>query len=118
MPIPLHYHGTDEQGGPDPAALEAAFVAGAEVLVFSTPSNPTGHVYSETAVNCIAALAAKRAVTVIVDQLYSRLLYGHETYTHLRACATRLGNLVTIMGHPRRNRSVASVWASPSGRPV
>jgi aspartate/methionine/tyrosine aminotransferase len=106
MPIPLHYQGTAEQGGPDLAALEAAFVAGAEVLVFSTPNNPTGHVYSETAINSIAALAARHDVTVIVDQLYSRLLYGNETFTHLRACATRPGNLVTIMG-PSKTESLS-----------
>jgi aspartate/methionine/tyrosine aminotransferase len=118
MPIPLHYQGTAEQGGPDLAALEAAFVAGAEVLVFSTPNNPTGHVYSETAINSIAALAAKHDVTVIVDQLYSRLLYGNETFTHLRACATRPGNLVTIMG-PSKTESLSGFRLGvASGRPV
>lgn len=106
MPIPLHYQGTEAQNGPDLDALEAAFAAGAEVFVFSTPNNPTGQVFSKTAIDRIAALAAEHDVTVIVDQLYSRLLYGDETYTHLRACTTRPEKLVTIMG-PSKTESLS-----------
>ncbi len=106
MPIRLHYFDTANENGPDLEALEAALDAGAEVLVFSTPNNPTGHVFSETVITRIAALAAKHDATVIVDQLYSRLLYSTETYTHLRACETRPENLVTIMG-PSKTESLS-----------
>lgn len=106
MPIQLRYHGPAAKTGPDLEALEAAFKAGAEVLVFSNPNNPTGHVYSEFAITQIADCAAKHDVTVIVDQLYSRLLYRKESYTHLRACATRPRNLVTIMG-PSKTESLS-----------
>lgn len=106
IPVRLHYHDTVEQNGPDLDALEAAFEAGAEVLVFSTPNNPTGHVFSETAITKIAALAAKHDVIAIVDQLYSRLLYGTEIYTHMRACAIRPKQLVTIMG-PSKTESLS-----------
>ena len=77
------------QRGPDLGQLEAAFKAGAEVLVFSTPNNPTGVVTPEDTITEIARLAAEHNVTVIVDQLYSRLRYSGETYTHMRACAKR-----------------------------
>jgi aspartate/methionine/tyrosine aminotransferase len=106
MPIPLHYQGVPDQNGPDLDALEAAFEAGTEVFVFSTPNNPTGQVFSQEAITRIAALAAKHDVTLIVDQLYSRLLYSGETYTHLRACATRPAKLVTIMG-PSKTESLS-----------
>ena len=106
MPIRLHYNDTALPSGPDLDALEAAFDAGAEVLVFSTPNNPTGQVFSETAITQIAALAVKNDVTVIVDQLYSRLLYSNETYTHLRACSIRPDKLVTIMG-PSKTESLS-----------
>lgn len=106
MPIPLHYQGTAAQNGPDLNALEAACVGGAKVLVFSTPNNPTGLVFSEPTITRIAALTAKYDVTVIVDQLYSRLLYSNERYTHLRACAIRPEQLVTIMG-PSKTESLS-----------
>lgn len=76
------------------------------MLVFSTPNNPTGLVYSESVINTIAALAADYDVTVIVDQLYSRLLYSGESFTHLRASKTLPENLVTIMG-PSKTESLS-----------
>jgi aspartate/methionine/tyrosine aminotransferase len=106
MPVALHYHEDAPQRGPDLGQLEAAFKAGAEVLVFSTPNNPTGVVTPEAAITEIARLAAAHDVTVIVDQLYSRLRYSGETYPHMRACATRPENLITIMG-PSKTESLS-----------
>lgn len=106
VPIPLRYQGAAEENGPDLAALEAAFAAGTKVFVFSTPNNPTGLVFSDTAITRIAELAARDDVTVIVDQLYSRLLYGGERYTHLRALPVRPKSLITIMG-PSKTESLS-----------
>jgi aspartate/methionine/tyrosine aminotransferase len=43
---------------------------------------------------------------LIVDQLYSRLLYSGEEYTHLRAGDTLPENLITIMG-PSKTESLS-----------
>ncbi|WP_439521065.1 pyridoxal phosphate-dependent aminotransferase [Marivita sp.] len=106
LPVALHYHEDAAQRGPDLGQLKAAFEAGAEVLVFSTPNNPTGVVTQDASITEIARLAAKYDVTVIVDQLYSRLLYSGETYTHMRACEKRPKNLITIMG-PSKTESLS-----------
>ncbi len=106
LPVTLHYHEDAAQRGPDLGQLRDAFEAGADVLVFSTPNNPTGVVTQDDAITEIARLAAQYDVTVIVDQLYSRLLYSGETYTHLRACAERPQNLITIMG-PSKTESLS-----------
>ncbi|MFS4482259.1 pyridoxal phosphate-dependent aminotransferase [Hyunsoonleella sp. 2307UL5-6] len=106
VPIPLNYLETPSQNGLDLNALEAAFKNNTEVLVFSTPNNPTGLVYSNDMINKIAVLANIYDVTVIVDQLYSRMLYSNETYTHIRACKVRPNNLITIMG-PSKTESLS-----------
>lgn len=106
IPIPLNYEDTVTERGPDLEKLEQAFKDGTRVLVFSTPNNPTGLVYSKNAIDRIAALAATFDVTVIVDQLYSRLLYSGEVYSHLRACKTTPENLITIMG-PSKTESLS-----------
>ncbi len=106
VPIALHYQGTPSDNGPDLNRLEAAFKSGTEVLVFSTPNNPTGLVYSGSSIQAISELAAKHHVTVIVDQLYSRMLYSGEVYTHLRGCAIQPENLITIMG-PSKTESLS-----------
>ncbi len=105
-PIPLRFKGTASDNGPDLHAIESAFRNGTTVCVFSTPNNPTGVVYSRTAITAIASLAATYGVALIVDQLYSRLLYSGESYTHLRACERVPDELITIMG-PSKTESLS-----------
>jgi aspartate/methionine/tyrosine aminotransferase len=106
VPVPLLYQGTSSENGPDLNRIEAAFKRGTEVFVFSTPNNPTGLVYSGSSIETISQLAARYHVTVIVDQLYSRMLYSGEVYTHLRACDIQPENLITIMG-PSKTESLS-----------
>jgi aspartate/methionine/tyrosine aminotransferase len=106
VPIPLRYKGTAAQNGPDLDVIESAFGNGTTVFVFSTPNNPTGVVYSHATITAIASLAARYGVTLIVDQLYSRLLYSGESYTHLRACKLVPDDMVTIMG-PSKTESLS-----------
>lgn len=108
VPVRLHYRGVPHENGPDLDQLEAAFKAGTTVLVFSTPNNPTGVVYSRDSIITISELAEQHNVTVIVDQLYSRMLYSGEVYTHLRASGVRPQNLVTIMG-PSKTESLSGM---------
>jgi aspartate/methionine/tyrosine aminotransferase len=86
--------------------LEGAFKNGAKVFVFSNPNNPAGVVYSESEINAIARLAQAHGATVIVDQLYSRLLFPGSRYTHLRANPHAPDNLITIMG-PSKTESLS-----------
>lgn len=104
--IPLYYQGSQSENGPDLNRIEDAFKSGTKIFVFSTPNNPTGLVYSSTAITEIAALAATYDVTVIVDQLYSRMLFSGESYTHLRSCDVQPENLITIMG-PSKTESLS-----------
>lgn len=106
VPIALHYRGVPSENGPDLNQIEDAFKNGTEVFVFSTPNNPTGLVYSRRSITAIATMAAAYNVTLIVDQLYSRMLYSGETYTHLRACDIQPENLITIMG-PSKTESLS-----------
>lgn len=107
VPVAMHYAGAASgEAGLDLDALEAAFRAGARTFLFSNPNNPAGTVCSPAEIARIAALAAEHGATVIVDQLYSRLLYGGCGYTHLRAAMPDAGNLVTIMG-PSKTESLS-----------
>jgi len=86
--------------------LEDAFRQGVKVFVFSNPNNPVGAVYSETEIRQITRLAETYGVTVIADQLYSRLRYSDINYTHLRASGIDPENVVTIMG-PSKTESLS-----------
>ena len=106
VPIPLRYQGSLSENGPDLNRLEAAFKSGTKVFVFSTPNNPTGLVYSSSSITAISELGAAHDVTIIVDQLYSRMLYSGEVYTHLRSCDIQPKSLITIMG-PSKTESLS-----------
>lgn len=106
LPIQMDFAATTGRAGIDLDALEDAFKAGARVFLFSNPNNPAGVVYSRAEIEAIAALASRYEATVIVDQLYSRLLYTGVDYTHLRAEKIDAENLVTIMG-PSKTESLS-----------
>jgi aspartate/methionine/tyrosine aminotransferase len=108
VPIPLKYTGSQSERGIDIDRLEEAFKNGTKVFVFSTPNNPTGLVYSRAAITKIAALAKAHNVTLIVDELYSRMLYSGEEYTHLCACDVVPENLITILG-PSKTESLSGL---------
>lgn len=50
-----------------------------EAIVVNSPNNPTGAVYSETALRAVRDLAVAHDVTVISDEIYGRITYGVET---------------------------------------
>lgn len=107
VPVQMDYTAAaGADAGLDLGQLEAAFKAGARVFLFSNPNNPAGVVYSTAEIQRIAALAAQYGVTVIADQLYSRLRYAGVSYTHLRAQAIEAENVITIMG-PSKTESLS-----------
>jgi aspartate/methionine/tyrosine aminotransferase len=106
LPIQLNYLAASEHAGLDLGQLEQAFKAGAKVFVFSNPNNPAGVIYSDSEINTIARLAQSYGATLIVDQLYSRLLYQGSHYTHLRAKPEAPDNVITIIG-PSKTESLS-----------
>lgn len=105
-PVRMDYLKHMDRAGLDLTQLEDAFKSGVKTFLFSNPNNPTGVVYSADEIAQIATLANKYGATVIVDELYSRLLYSGQQYTHLRALPVASENVVTIMG-PSKTESLS-----------
>lgn len=106
LPVRMDYLGHAEGAGLDLEGLEAAFKAGAGTFLFSNPNNPAGVVYSPAEIGRIADLANRYGVTVIVDQLYSRMVFRGHVYTHLRASSVDADRVITIMG-PSKTESLS-----------
>ncbi|MBI1621319.1 pyridoxal phosphate-dependent aminotransferase [Aquamicrobium zhengzhouense] len=106
IPVQLDYVNAGNNAGINLNELEQAFKDGAKVFLFSNPNNPAGVVYSADEIAAIAELASRYGATVIVDQLYSRLLYSGLAYTHLRASKIDPENVITIMG-PSKTESLS-----------
>lgn len=107
VPVRLDYLRAEPGGaGLDLDMLESAFRSGVRTFLFSNPNNPSGVVYGSQEIREIANLANRHGVTVIVDQLYSRLIYSDAGYTHLRAAGMADDQIVTIMG-PSKTESLS-----------
>jgi aspartate aminotransferase len=63
-----------------PAQLEAARTERTKVLLFNSPSNPTGAVYSRAEVEAIGGWLVEHGLWVLTDEIYEHLVYdGLET---------------------------------------
>lgn len=69
---------TDDSGGYllSVEALEAACTARTKLLLFVSPSNPTGAVHPPELVAEIGRWAARRGLWVMTDEIYEHLVYG------------------------------------------
>mgnify|MGYP002713088857 CR=1 FL=1 len=105
-PVPLHTF-TNAMPSPDLDVLEREFRDnGARLFIFSNPNNPTGAVYGEDVLRSIADLAIRYDVTVIVDELYARLIHGGQPLTHLRNLPGMAERTVTLLG-PSKTESLS-----------
>jgi len=58
-----------------PAQLEAAITPQTKVLIFNSPSNPTGAVYSRAEIAALVAVAMKHNLYILSDEMYEHLMY-------------------------------------------
>ncbi|HEY5987133.1 MAG TPA: pyridoxal phosphate-dependent aminotransferase, partial [Streptosporangiaceae bacterium] len=77
--------------------LAAACTARTKVLLFVSPSNPTGAVYPPEAVAEIGRWAAARGLWVITDEIYQHLVYGDARFTSMPAAAPEIAGRCVIL---------------------
>jgi len=77
--------------------LEAAFTPRTKILVFVSPSNPTGVVYTPAEVEAIGQWAAAKGIWVLTDEIYEHLTYGDHTFSSIATLVPELGDRVVIV---------------------
>ncbi len=58
-----------------PEQLRQAITPKTKLLIFNSPSNPTGMVYTPDEVRAIAAVAVEMGVWILADEIYEKILY-------------------------------------------
>ena len=61
--------------------LKKACTPKTKCLIFNSPNNPTGAVYSKEEVEDIAKFVEESGIYVIADEIYEKLVYGVEHYS-------------------------------------
>jgi aspartate/methionine/tyrosine aminotransferase len=79
------------------ADLEAHLTDHTKVLVFVSPSNPTGAVYTPDQVRDIGRWAVERGLWVITDEIYEHLVYGAATFTSMPALVPELADTCVVV---------------------
>ena len=77
--------------------LEAARTPKTKVLLFCSPSNPTGSVYSPEQVKAIGEWALKNNIWIISDEIYEHLLYDGATAPSMPVLVPGLSEHVIIL---------------------
>jgi len=82
---------------PDIREIAAKISPRSKVLIFNSPNNPTGTVFSESTIARIAELAVQHNLWIISDEIYARILFNGE-YKSIWALAGMAERTIIIDG--------------------
>ncbi|HTY71787.1 MAG TPA: pyridoxal phosphate-dependent aminotransferase [Actinomycetes bacterium] len=90
---------TDEASGylATVADLEAALTPRTKVVVFVSPSNPTGAVYPPEQVEQIGRWALDRGLWVVTDEIYEHLTYGGARFASMPTLVPELAEQCVVV---------------------
>jgi aspartate aminotransferase len=77
--------------------LDAALTPATKALVFVSPSNPTGAVYSPEMVKVIGEWALTKGIWVITDEIYEHLVYGDATFSSMPTLVPELADRCVVI---------------------
>jgi aspartate aminotransferase len=96
--VPVIVETTEEEGFKLSAKkLEQAITKKTRALILNSPSNPTGLAYDRKTLEDIAALAVKRNLYVISDEIYEKLIYDGFTHTSIAALGAEIKALTIVV---------------------
>ncbi|MBI4567443.1 MAG: pyridoxal phosphate-dependent aminotransferase [Planctomycetes bacterium] len=87
---------------PTREALERAATRRTRMIVFSTPGNPTGAVFSRATLETIADFARARDLLIISDEIYEKLLYDGAQHLSIASLSDDAkARTVVVNGHSK-----------------
>ena len=79
--------------------LKAAITPKTKMLIFNSPSNPTGAVYTEEEVRAIAKVCEEAEIFVLADEIYETLCYNGVKAFSIAKCSEKMKDLtITVNG--------------------
>ena len=100
--VPVLVKGSMENGfKPTAAELEAAITDKTKVVMYSSPCNPTGAIFSKTELEALAAVLVKHEnIFVIADEMYEYIRFEDEFYS-MGAIDSMRERTVTVNGYSK-----------------
>ncbi len=100
--------------------LEEKLTERTKVLLFVSPSNPTGAVHSPEQVAEIGRWAHDKGLWIVTDEIYEHLVYGDATFTSVATAVPELRDRVVVLNGVAKTYAMTG-WAgglAPSARPT
>jgi len=77
--------------------LDAALTPRTKVLLFVSPDNPSGAIYSPDEVEAIGRWAVDKGVWVLTDEIYEHLVYGDNRFVSMPTVVPELANQCIVV---------------------
>ncbi len=77
--------------------LEAARTSRTKILLFVSPSNPTGAVYRPEEVEGIGRWAVEHGIWVVTDEIYEHLVYGDARFSSMPVLVPELADTCVVI---------------------
>jgi aspartate aminotransferase len=81
-----------------PAQLKRAITKKTKALIYCSPSNPTGIVYSRDEIKALAAVVADADLYVLSDEIYEKVIYDGTEHFSMGAIPAVKDHVITING--------------------
>ncbi|MBD5632308.1 MAG: pyridoxal phosphate-dependent aminotransferase [Clostridia bacterium] len=96
--VPVYVMATARHGYKVTAAqIENMITPHTKMLIFNSPCNPTGAVYTEEEIRKIAEVCVEHNITVLSDEIYEKLIYGGETHFSIAECSPEMKALTIVI---------------------
>ena len=82
----------------DPDRLSAAVGPRTRAIVFNSPNNPSGKVFSRAELEAIALVCQRHDLLAITDEIYEHIVYDGRTHTPIATLPGMAERTVTISG--------------------
>ena len=73
-----------------PQDIERAITPKTKMLIFNSPSNPTGAVYTEEEIRAIGKVVEEAGIYVLSDEIYSKLIYDGVKHFSMASVSEKL----------------------------
>lgn len=96
--VPVFVYATARHGYKVTAAqIENMITPKTKMLIFNSPCNPTGAVYTEHEIRAIAEVCVRHNIIVLADEIYEKLIYGGETHFSIAAVSPEMKELTIVI---------------------
>jgi aminotransferase len=82
----------------DPDRLEAAVTARTRAVIFNSPNNPSGKVFSRDELQVIADVCLRHDLLAITDEIYEHIVYDGTSHTPIATLPGMADRTITISG--------------------